>query len=52
MTERLTLTTRDQQRLTIVTRWIGGSLSTEEAVALLGTSERTAWRLNGLIGRS
>jgi transposase len=49
MTERLTLTTRDQQRLTIVTRWIGGSLSTEEAVALLGTSERTAWRLRAAV---
>ena len=43
------MTTRDQQRLTIVTRWIGGSLSTEEAVALLGTSERTAWRLRAAV---
>jgi transposase len=49
MRERLTLTNRDQQRLTILTRWVGGALSTDEAVALLGTSERTAWRLRAAL---
>jgi transposase len=47
MRERLTLTTRDQQRLEVLTRWIAGILTTDEAVALLGLSERSAWRLRG-----
>jgi transposase len=45
MRERLTLTTKDQQRIEVVGRWVAGLLVTEEAVALLGCSERTAWRL-------
>lgn len=39
------MTTRDQQRLEVLTRWIAGILTTEEAVALLGLSKRSAWRL-------
>lgn len=45
MRERLTLTTREQQRIEVVSRWLAGILATPEAVALLGCSERTAWRL-------
>jgi transposase len=51
MEDRLTLTTREQQRLTILTRWIGGALTRDEAVALLGLSERTAWRLRAALLR-
>ena len=36
---------RDQQRIDVLARWRAGSLTVDEAVALLGTSERTAWRL-------
>lgn len=39
------LNTRDQQRIKVVTRWIGGSLTSGEAVSLLDCSERNAWRL-------
>lgn len=39
------MTTRDQQRLGLLTQWIAGILTTSEAVGLLGVSERTAWRL-------
>jgi len=45
MRERLTLTIRDQQRIDVLTRWIAGHLATDEAVGLLGLSERSAWRL-------
>ncbi len=45
MRENLTLTTREQQRTEVVSRWLAGILTTPEAVALLGCSERTAWRL-------
>ncbi len=45
MRESLTLTTREQQRTGVVGRWLAGILTTAEAVALLGCSERTAWRL-------
>jgi transposase len=45
MRERLTLNTRDQQRLEVLTRWIAGMLTRAEAVGLLGLSERSAWRL-------
>jgi transposase len=45
MRERLTLNTKDQQRIEVVTRWIGGALTSCEATSLLGCSERNAWRL-------
>jgi transposase len=47
MRERLTLTTRDQQRIDVLSRWREGPLTVSEAAALLGASERTAWRLLG-----
>jgi len=45
MRERLTLNARDQQRIDVLARWREGTLTASEAAALLGTSERTAWRL-------
>jgi transposase len=45
MRERLTLDHRDQQRIDVLARWREGSLTVAEASALLGCSERTAWRL-------
>lgn len=51
MRERLILTTREQQRIEIVTRWLAGILTTAEAVLLLGCSERTAWRLRAALVR-
>jgi transposase len=45
MRERLTLNTRDQQRIDVLARWREGAVTVAEASALLGTSERTAWRL-------
>ncbi|MGH2467344.1 MAG: ISNCY family transposase [Candidatus Limnocylindrales bacterium] len=39
------MTTREQQRIEVVSRWLAGILTTGEAVSLLGCSERTAWRL-------
>jgi len=36
---------RDQQRIDVLARWREGSLTVVEATALLGASERTAWRL-------
>lgn len=45
MRESLTLTMREQQRSEVVSRWLAGILTTPEAVALLGCSERTARRL-------
>jgi transposase len=45
MRERLTLNTRDQQRIDVLARWREGALTVAEASALLGTSERTTWRL-------
>lgn len=38
------MTTRDQQRIEVIGRWVAGLVTTGEAVALLGCSERTAWR--------
>jgi len=38
---------RDQQRIDVLGRWREGALTIEEASALLGASERTAWRLLG-----
>ncbi len=51
MRESLTLTMKEQQRITVLTRWTTGVLSREEAVALLGVSERTAWRLRAAMLR-
>lgn len=45
MRERLTLNARDQQRIDVLARWRESSLAVGEAAALLGCSERTAWRL-------
>jgi transposase len=45
MRERLIVNTREQQRIDVLARWRAGSLAVAEAAALLGTSERTAWRL-------
>ena len=38
---------RDQQRIDVLGRWREGALTVDEAAALLGASERTAWRLLG-----
>ena len=45
MREYLTLSAKEQQRSGVVSRWLAGIITTAEAVALLGCSERTAWRL-------
>jgi transposase len=45
MRESLTLSAKEQQRSEVVSRWLAGVVTTDEAVALLGVSERTAWRL-------
>jgi len=50
MRERLTLNTRDQQRIDVLARWREGGLTVSEASALLGTSDRTAWRLRQRFG--
>jgi len=42
MRETLTLSAKEQQRIEVVCRWLAGIVTTAEAVALLGTSERTA----------
>jgi len=44
MRRRLTLDRRDQQRIDVLARWREGKLTVAEAAALLGASERTAWR--------
>lgn len=36
---------RDQQRIDVLARWREGALAVAEATALLGCSQRTAWRL-------
>jgi transposase len=41
------MNTKDQQRVDILGRWREGALGLDEVVALLGCSERTAWRLVG-----
>ncbi len=41
------MTTRDQQRIDVLGRWREATLGVTEASALLGCSERTAWRLLG-----
>jgi len=52
MRESLTLTMKEQQRIEVVGRWLAGILTTGEAVALLGCSERTAWRLRAAMLRA
>ena len=39
------MTTREQQRIEVVSRWLAGIVTTTEAIDLLACSERTAWRL-------
>lgn len=51
MRERLILTTKEQQRTEVVSRWLAGILTTDDAVLLLGCSERTAWRLRAAMLR-
>ena len=51
MRESLTLTMKEQQRSEVVSRWLAGVITTDEAVALLGCSERTAWRLRAAMVR-
>lgn len=51
MRESLTLSAKEQQRSGVVSRWLAGVVTTEEAVALLGVSERTAWRLRAALVR-
>jgi len=46
------LTTKEQQRTEVVSRWLAGILATDEAVLLLGCSERTAWRLRAAMLRA
>jgi hypothetical protein len=43
--ETITMTGEDQQRGHVLTCWLAGTVSTAEAVRLLGRSERQAWRL-------
>ena len=42
---------KEQQRSEVVSRWLAGVITTDEAVALLGCSERTAWRLRAAMVR-
>jgi transposase len=51
MRESVTLNAKEQQRSEVVGRWLAGILTTSEAVALLGCSERMAWRLRAAILR-
>lgn len=51
MRESLTLTARERQRIEVVGRWLAKVVTTSEAVALLGCSERTAWRLRAAMLR-
>lgn len=52
MRESLTLSAKEQQRSEVVSRWLAGIVTTTEAVALLGCSERTAWRVRAALVRS
>jgi transposase len=45
MRESLTLSAKEQQRSEVVSQWLAGLVPTAVAVALLGVSERSAWRL-------
>ena len=52
MKESLTLSMKEQQRTEVVSRWLAGVVTTAEAVALLGVTERSAWRLRAAMVRS
>ena len=39
------MTDREQQRAQVLTRWLARELGSQEAIELLGTSERQAWRV-------
>lgn len=43
---------KEQQRTEVVSRWLAGVVTTAEAVALLGVTERSAWRLRAAMVRS
>jgi transposase len=45
MRETITMTSRDQRRAWILTKLLVGEVTTAEASALLGLSERQVWRL-------
>lgn len=45
------MSAKEQQRSGVVSRWLAGIVTTSEAVALLGCSERTAWRLRAAMVR-
>lgn len=45
------MTTKEQQRTEVVSRWLAGILTTDEAALLLACSERTAWRLRAAMLR-
>lgn len=45
MRESLTLSMQEQRRSEVVSHWLAGIVTAAEAIALLGVSERTAWRL-------
>jgi transposase len=45
MRETITMTSRDQRRVWILTKLLVGEVTTAEAAALLGLSERQIWRL-------
>jgi transposase len=49
--QTITMTKKDQQRARVLTGWIAGDLSSDEAIGLLGVSDRQAWRLKrGYLG--
>lgn len=52
MRENLTLSIKEQQRSGVISRWLAGLVTSDEAIALLGVSERTAWRLRAAMVRS
>jgi hypothetical protein len=45
MQETITMTSREQRRAWILTKLLVGEVTTAEAAALLGRSERQVWRL-------
>ena len=45
------MTTKEQQRIEVVSRWLAGILTTAEATLVLGCGERNAWRLRAAMLR-